>query len=551
MGKPTGFIEYLRELPADRPPAGRIADWKEFHLHLSEAALRKQGARCMDCGTPFCHTGVVLSGMASGCPIHNLIPEWNDLIYRGLWKEALERLHKTNNFPEFTGRVCPAPCEGSCVLGINAPPVTIKSIECAIIDRGWDEGWVTADLPKQRTGKKVAVVGSGPAGLCAAAQLNKAGHTVTVFERADRPGGLLMYGIPNMKLDKEQVVMRRIKQLEAEGIKFVCNTDVGGNYPAAHPRTAPVFSLASPKGGEGRGEEAQGFTAQIPPPQPSPRSGGERETGAAPKCTPYPAEKLLQEFDAVILATGATKPRDLPIEGRQLKGVHFAMEFLTANTKSILDGKKNGGFISAAGKDVVVIGGGDTGTDCVGTSMRHGCASLVQVEILPKPPQDRAADNPWPEWPKVYRLDYGQEEAAAKFGADPRIYLTTATKFEGDPNGQVKAVHTVQVKWEKNDKGQFIPKNVPGTEKVLPAQLVLLAMGFLGPEQPLLDALKLERDPRTNVKAEFEKYSTNLKGVFACGDCRRGQSLVVWAFNEGRGAARECDRYLMGSTDLP
>jgi glutamate synthase (NADPH/NADH) small chain len=380
------------------------------------------------------------------------------------------------------------------VLGINAPPVTIKNIECALIDKGWDEGWVTAEPPKQRTGKKVAVVGSGPAGLCAAAQLNKAGHTVTVFERADRPGGLLMYGIPNMKLDKEQVVLRRIKQLEAEGIRFVCNTDVGGNYPA---------------------------------------------------------EKLLKEFDAVILATGATRPRDLPVEGRNLKGVHFAMEFLTANTRSILDGKKNGSLISAAGKDVVVIGGGDTGTDCVGTSMRHACRSLEQLEILPKPPLERAADNPWPEWPKIYLMDYGQVEAAAKFGADPRVYLTTATKFEGDANGQVKAVHTVQVKWEKNDKGQYIPKNVPGLEKVLPAQLVLLAMGFLGPEQPLLDALKLERDPRTNVKAEFERYSTNLKGVFACGDCRRGQSLVVWAFNEGRGAARECDRYLMGSTDLP
>jgi glutamate synthase (NADPH/NADH) small chain len=378
------------------------------------------------------------------------------------------------------------------VLGINAPPVTIKNIECTIIDRGWENGWVVPKPPQKRTGRKVAVVGSGPAGLCAAAQLNTAGHTVTVFERADRPGGLLMYGIPNMKLDKEQVVLRRIKQLEAEGIKFICNTDVGGNYPA---------------------------------------------------------EKLLKEFDAVILATGATQPRDLPVEGRNLKGVHFAMEFLTANTKSILDGKKNGSFISAAGKDVIVIGGGDTGTDCVGTAMRHGCKSLVQVEILPKPPLERAANNPWPEWPKVYRMDYGQEEVAAKFGADPRVYLTTATKLEG--SGQVKAIHTVQVKWEKNDKGQFIPKNVPGTEKVLPAQLVLLAMGFLGPEQPLLDALKLERDPRTNVKAEFEKYSTNLKGVFACGDCRRGQSLVVWAFNEGRGAARECDRYLMGNTDLP
>jgi len=494
MGKPTGFLDFKRELPADRTAGSRVADWKEFHLHLPEADLKKQGARCMDCGIPFCHTGQLVSGMASGCPIHNLIPEWNDLVYRGLWKEALERLHKTNNFPEFTGRVCPAPCEGSCVLGINNPPVTIKNIECAIIDHGWESGWVKPEPPQKRTGKKVAVVGSGPGGISAAAQLNKAGHLVTVFERADRPGGLLMYGIPNMKLDKNEVVMRRIKQMEDEGIKFVCNTEVGKNYPV---------------------------------------------------------EKLLKEFDAVILATGATKPRDLPIPGRELKGIHFAMDFLTANTKSILDGHKNGSFIDATAKDVVVIGGDDTGTDCVGTSMRHGCKSLVQVEILPKPPLERAKDNPWPEWPKVYAMDYGQQEAAAKFGADPRVYLTTATKFEGDANGQVKAVHLVQVEWTKNDKGQFIPKHVPGTEKVLPAQLVLLAMGFLGPEQPLLDALKIERDARTNAKAEFEKYSTNIRGVFASGDCRRGQSLVVWAFNEGRGAARECDRYLMGATDLP
>jgi glutamate synthase (NADPH/NADH) small chain len=494
MGKPTGFLEFQRELPADRTAGARVADWKEFHQHMPEAGLKKQGARCMDCGIPFCHTGQIVSGMASGCPIHNLIPEWNDLVYRGLWKEALERLHKTNNFPEFTGRVCPAPCEGSCVLGINNPPVTIKNIECAIIDHGWESGWVKPEPPQKRTGKKVAIVGSGPAGISAAAQLNKAGHLVTVFERADRPGGLLMYGIPNMKLDKNEVVLRRIKQMEDEGIKFVCNTKVGNNYPA---------------------------------------------------------EKLLKEFDAVILATGATKPRDLPIPGRELKGIHFAMDFLTANTKSILDGHKNGSFIDATAKDVVVIGGGDTGTDCVGTSMRHGCKSLVQVEILPKPPLDRAKDNPWPEWPKVYAMDYGQQEAAAKFGADPRVYLTTATKFEGDANGHIKAVHLVQVEWTKNDRGQFIPKNVPGTEKVLPAQLVLLAMGFLGPEQPLLDALGIERDARTNAKADFEKYSTNIKGVFASGDCRRGQSLVVWAFNEGRGAARECDRYLMGSTDLP
>ena len=494
MGKITGFLEYLRELPADRPAIERVADWKEFHFHMEEKKLREQGARCMDCGIPFCHTGTLLSGMASGCPIHNLIPEWNDLVYRGLWKEALERLHKTNNFPDFTGRVCPAPCEGSCVLGINNPPVTIKNIECAIADHGWEHGWIVPEPPKKRTGKKVAVVGSGPAGLCAAAQLNKAGHLVTVFERADRPGGLLMYGIPNMKLDKEQVVMRRIKQMEAEGIQFVCNTEVGKNFPA---------------------------------------------------------DRLLKEFDATILATGATQPRDLPVEGRNLKGIHFAMDFLTANTRSILDGKKNGNFISATGKDVVVIGGGDTGTDCVGTAVRHSCKSLVQIEILPKPPVERAGDNPWPEWPKVYRLDYGQEEAAARFGADPRIYLTTARKFMGDARGQVKEVLTVQIQWERNEKGQFVPKEVPGTEKVLPAQLVLLAMGFLGPEQPILEALGIECDARSNARAEFEKYTTNITGVFACGDCRRGQSLVVWAFNEGRGAARECDRYLMGNTDLP
>ena len=494
MGKPTGFIEFNRELPADRAPLERVRDWSEFHLHMPEPALKTQGSRCMDCGVPFCHTGTLISGMASGCPINNLIPEWNDLVYRGLWKEALERLHKTNNFPEFTGRVCPAPCEGSCVLGINDPPVTIKNIEVSIIDKGWAEGWVTPQQPENRTGKKVAIIGSGPAGLSAAAQLNKAGHTVTVYERADRPGGLLMYGIPNMKLDKNEVVLRRIQLLEKEGVTFVCNTEVGKNFPA---------------------------------------------------------EKLMAESDAVILATGATKPRDLPIEGRALKGIHFAMDFLTANTRSLLDKHKNGDFIDATAKDVVVIGGGDTGTDCVGTSLRHGCNSLVQVEILPKPPMERAKDNPWPEWPKTYKLDYGQEEAAAKFGDDPRVYLTTATKFEGDANGRVKAVHTVQVEWTKNDKGQFIPKNVPGTEKVLPAQLVLLAMGFLGPEQPLLEALGVERDPRSNVKADYGKYGTSIPKVFAAGDCRRGQSLIVWAINEGRGAARECDRFLMGATDLP
>ncbi|MCT7963349.1 glutamate synthase subunit beta [Laspinema sp. D1] len=494
MGKPTGFIEFLRELPSELNPLDRIGNWDEFHLHMEDDKLRTQAARCMDCGTPFCHTGTLISGMASGCPVNNLIPEWNDLVYRGLWHEALDRLHKTNNFPEFTGRVCPAPCEGSCVLGITNPPVTIKNIENTIADKGWDEGWITPEPPEKRTGKTVAVIGSGPAGLAAAAQLNRVGHQVTVYERADRPGGLLMYGIPNMKLDKEQVVLRRIKLLEDEGVKFVCNTEVGKDISA---------------------------------------------------------QQLMQEHDAVILCTGATKPRDLPIEGRDLQGIYFAMDFLTGNTKAVLDRHKNGSFISAEGKDVVIIGGGDTGTDCVGTSVRHGCNSVVQLEILPKPPENRAANNPWPEWPKVYKLDYGQEEAAAKFGADPRVYTTTATKFEGDDKGRVKAVHTVVVEWLKDEQGRYTPKPVPGTEKVVPTQLVLLAMGFLGPEQPLLDSLGLERDGRSNVKAEHENYTTSLPGVFAAGDCRRGQSLVVWAINEGRGVARECDRYLMGNTDLP
>ena len=494
MGKPTGFIEYLRELPLDRQATERIRDWNEFHRHLGDAALRQQAARCMDCGTPFCHTGLLLGGMASGCPINNLIPEWNDLIYRGLWREALDRLHKTNNFPEFTGRVCPAPCEGACNAGLVATPVTIKEIECSIIDRGWDQGWVIPEPPAARTGKKVAVVGSGPAGLCAAAQLNKAGHTVTVFERADRPGGLLMYGIPNMKLDKQGVLLRRLDLLTREGVSFACNTEVGRHLPA---------------------------------------------------------DQLRREFDAVVLCIGATRPRDLPVEGRPLKGVHFALEFLTANTRSLLDGQRNGDFVAAEGKDVLVVGGGDTGTDCVGTSVRQGCRSLTQIEILPRPPGERAADNPWPEWPKIFRTDYGQEEAAAVFGKDPRLFLTTVKKLVGDGDGRVKAAHTVEIRWEKNEKGQFVPNEVPGTEQVVATQLVLLAMGFLGPEPPLLEQLGVERDARSNAKAEHGKFTTSVPGVFAAGDCRRGQSLVVWAFNEGRGAARECDRYLLGRTDLP
>ena len=493
MGKPTGFMEYTRQLPTDRNPKHRIEDWLEFHEHMPEESLREQGARCMDCGVPFCHTGTLLGGMASGCPINNLIPEWNDLVYREQWHEALDRLHQTNNFPEFTGRVCPAPCEGSCVLGINESPVTIKTIECSIIDKGFDAGWVVPKPPSNRTGKKVAVVGSGPSGLACAAQLNASGHQITVFERADRIGGLLMYGIPNMKLDK-RVVQRRIDVMTAEGVEFVTNTEIGKNLPAP---------------------------------------------------------KLIDEFDAVVLCTGATKPRDLPVEGRDLGGIHFAMEFLHANTKSLLDSKhEDGQFTSAEGKDVIVIGGGDTGTDCVGTSMRHGCKSLVQFEILPKPPDERADNNPWPQWPKVYSLDYGQREAAVLFGSDPRQYCIMTKKFVGDDRGHVKELHTVLIEWVKDENGRFSPKELPGTQKVYPAQLVLLAMGFLGPEQVIADQLGVATDDRSNFKAEQDRYHTSIDGVFAAGDCRRGQSLVVWAIHEGRGAARECDRHLMGTTLL-
>ena len=502
MAKPTGFMEFERELPLDRAPQERIKDWQEFHLHFPEENLKRQGARCMDCGVPFCHTGTLMNGMASGCPINNLIPEWNDLVYKGLWHQALDRLLKTNNFPEFTGRVCPAPCEGSCTLGINDPPVTIKTIEQAIIEKGFSEGWIVPMPPSARTGKKVAIVGSGPAGLACADQLNKVGHWVTVLERADRLGGLLTYGIPNMKLEKH-IVKRRIDLMAAEGIKFVINTEVGKNYPA---------------------------------------------------------EKLLKGFDAVVLCGGATKPRDLPVEGRQLNGIHFAMEFLHGNTQNLLD-QEHGDvlsedsytypFLSAEGKDVIVIGGGDTGTDCVGTALRHNCRSLVQLEILSRPPETRQPDNPWPEWPKVYKLDYGQEEFKALYGRDPRNYAVTTKRFVGDDAGSVKEIQTVEIEWAKDANGRFSPKEIPGTEKTYPAQMVLLAMGFLGPEETVLGPLGVARDERSNVKAEYGKFSTSLPGVFSAGDMRRGQSLIVWAINEGRGAARECDRYLMGETSLP
>ncbi|MBN2235190.1 MAG: glutamate synthase subunit beta [Opitutales bacterium] len=496
MGKPTGFLEIERKTVSEIAPLERIKNWKEFKIHASEAHQRAQAARCMDCGTPFCHTGMLFSGMASGCPINNLIPEFNDLIYKNRWREALDRLLKTNNFPEFTGRVCPAPCEGSCTLGVIEPPVTIKNNECAIIDRGWEEGWMAPRSPAKRTGKKVAVIGSGPSGLSCADQLNQAGHLVTVYERADRPGGLLMYGIPNMKLDKSDVVLRRIRLMEEEGVRFVTSCEVGKDISA---------------------------------------------------------DQIHQEYDAIVFCTGATVPRDLPIPGRELKGVHFAMEFLSGNTRHLLDSQMDGSLpdIHAKGKNVVVIGGGDTGTDCVGTSIRHGALSVVQLEIMPRPPLQRTPDNPWPEWPKVYKMDYGQEEAAALQGADPRHYLVMSERFIGDENGNLTGVEIVDIEWGKDASGRMAPIPKPESRRVLPAQLVTLAMGFLGPEQGILKELGVTTDPRSNIQAQHGAFKTNVEGIFAAGDCRRGQSLVVWAINEGRGAAREVDRFLMGVSHLP
>ena len=495
MGKPTGFLDVARQLPDDRSAQARLCDWQEVHDTLPEAGIRQQASRCMDCGVPFCMSGKSADApVVAGCPVNNLIPEWQDLIYHGHWQPALQRLHATNNFPEFTGRVCPAPCEGACVLGIHADPVTIKQHEVAIIERGFQEGWVVPQPPAKRTGKTAAVVGSGPAGLAVAAQLNSAGHQVTVYERADRIGGLLMYGIPNMKLQKE-LVERRVQLMFAEGVTFVTNTDVGKDISIL---------------------------------------------------------RLTNDFDAVVLATGATVPRDLPVAGRNANGVYFAMEYLTKNIQSLLDSQhQDQQFINAGGKDVVVIGGGDTGTDCVGTALRQQCRSVVQLEIMPQPPAQRQSDNPWPQWPKRLLVDYGQQEAIAIQGKDPREYLVMTKEIMQNEDGQVCAVKTVKIEWKKNPEGQLVPHELPGTEKVYPADLVLLAMGFTGPEAKILDDLGVAKDTRTNVRADYGDYRTNVSGVFACGDARRGQSLVVWAIHEGRGAARSVDQYLMGKSYLP
>ncbi|MDR2512956.1 MAG: glutamate synthase subunit beta [Puniceicoccales bacterium] len=496
MGEPTAFLKYPRKVSlAERQPGERLADWEDFHKDLDERALTIQASRCMECGVPFCHSGALIGGMASGCPLHNLIPEFNDLVYRNFWQKAYLRLSKTNNFPEFTGHVCPAPCEGACTLG-NHPmpqPTTIKNVEYSIIEKAWEAGWVQNRTPATRSGRKVAIIGSGPSGLAAADQLNALGHTVTVFERADRPGGLLMYGIPNMKLDKKKVLLRRIKHLEAEGVTFVCNASVGSD--------------------------------------------------AKPEFTP---ENLLATHDAVLLCAGATQPRDLAVEGRSLAGVHFAMDYLSAATKTLLDEKSESPPLNAKGKDVIIIGGGDTGTDCVATALRQGCKSVHQIEIMPEAAKARQPGNPWPEFPKILKVDYGQEEAIARQGADPRTYETTVKKFAADAQGKLTGLHTVQVKWTRSDKGQFLPTEQVGTEKELPAQLALLAMGFLGPEQNLLKAFNLTADSRSNIKTDNGKHTTSNPRIFAAGDCRRGQSLVVWAISEGRAAAEAVDTFLQG-----
>jgi NAD(P)H-dependent glutamate synthase small subunit len=489
MGKPTGFMEFGRQAIRYRDPVERLGDWRELQLPARDWQISTQGARCMDCGVPFCQS-------ETGCPIDNLIPEWNEMVHRERWREALERLERTNDFPEITGRVCPAPCEGACVLGLIEPPVAIKSVECAIADKGFEMGWVRPRPPRERTGRRVAVVGSGPAGLVAAARLNRLGHRVEVHERDDRFGGLLMYGIPAMKLDK-RIVERRIELLREEGVEFVANSEVGVTTDA---------------------------------------------------------EDLVAENDAVLLAVGAGKPRELEIPGRDLVGVHQAMEYLCQTTRSLLDsgfedGRHPGGVptqhnISAKNRRVVVIGGGDTGTDCLATALRQGCRTLVNLEILPQPPRERALDNPWPEWPRVLTTDYGHAEAVARFGEDPRRFAFSAVEFVGDAGGRVAAVRAVPVGWERRDGGLEM-RPVPGAEAVtFEADLVLLALGFLGPEDTLGEHLGLERDRRSNFRATAGDYATSVPGVFAAGDCRRGQSLVVWAMREGREAAAAIDRYL-------
>ena len=494
MGKPTGFMEYERQVSVAEEPKERIKHFNEFHTHLPKEKQQLQGARCMECGVPFCQAGMDLCGMTSGCPLHNLVPEWNDLVYTGNWQQAYNRLKKTNNFPEFTSRVCPALCENACTCGLYGDPVATKENEYAIIENAYEKGYAAPHPPKVRTGKKVAVIGSGPSGLAVADQLNKRGHLVTVFERHDRIGGLLMYGIPNMKLEK-QIIDRKIEVMKAEGITFVTNTDIGKDIKPA---------------------------------------------------------KLLADFDRVVLCCGSSNPRDITAPGRDAESIYFAVDFLSRNTKSLLDSDfKDGNYVSAKGKNVIIIGGGDTGNDCVGTCMRHGCKSVTQIEMMPKAPDKRAANNPWPEWPKICKTDYGQEEAIAVFGHDPRIYESTVKEFIKDKNGKLKAVKIVKLAWEKDPQtGRMNSKEVAGSEKIMDCELVLIAAGFLGAQKYVTDAFKVELTPRTNVKTEQDSFKTNVKNVFAAGDMHTGQSLVVKAIRQGRECAREVDESLMGYSNL-
>ena len=494
MGKPTGFMEYERQVSVAEEPKERIKHFNEFHTHLPKEKQQLQGARCMECGVPFCQAGMDLCGMTSGCPLHNLVPEWNDLVYTGNWQQAYNRLKKTNNFPEFTSRVCQALCENACTCGLYGDPVATKENEYAIIENAYEKGYALPHPPKVRTGKKVAVIGSGPSGLAVADQLNKRGHLVTVFERHDRIGGLLMYGIPNMKLEK-RIIDRKIDVMKAEGITFVTNTDIGKDIKPA---------------------------------------------------------KLLADFDRVVLCCGSSNPRDITAPGRDAEGIYFAVDFLSRNTKSLLDSDfKDGNYVSAKGKNVIIIGGGDTGNDCVGTCMRHGCKSVTQIEMMPKAPDKRAANNPWPEWPKICKTDYGQEEAIAVFGHDPRIYESTVKEFIKDKNGRLKAVKIVKLAWEKDPQtGRMNSKEVAGSEKIMDCELVLIAAGFLGAQKYVTDAFKVELTPRTNVKTEQDSFKTNVKNVFAAGDMHTGQSLVVKAIRQGRECAREVDESLMGYSNL-
>lgn len=494
MGKPTGFMDYKREVSREQAPKERIKHFCEFHEHLPKEKQQLQGARCMECGVPFCQSGMMLCGMASGCPLHNLVPEWNDLVYTGNWEQAYNRLKKTNNFPEFTARVCPALCEAACTCGLNGDPVSTKENEYAIIENAYAEGYASAHPPKVRTGKTIAVVGSGPSGLAAADQLNRRGHSVTVFERSDRIGGLLMYGIPNMKLEK-QIIDRKRSIMEQEGVTFVTGADIGKTVKA---------------------------------------------------------EKLLHDFDRVVLACGASNPRDIKAPGRDAKGIYFAVDFLKANTKSLLDSNfSDHAYVDTKDKHVVIIGGGDTGNDCVGTSIRHGAKSVTQIEMMPKAPDKRAENNPWPEWPKICKTDYGQQEAIAVYGHDPRIYESTVKEFVKDKDGSLKAVRLVKLAWEKDAKsGRMTMKEIAGSEQEIPADIVLIAAGFLGTQGYVAEAFGVELNERTNVKTEPGKYRTTKDNVFVTGDMHRGQSLVVWAIREGREAAKEVDASLMGYSNL-